>query len=175
MTLAPIAVRPAIRRASLRSQPRPRASSIDSTNARIPSKQIQTKPSKNPWICLDLFVRIGTFQRVMSKKIKKIDSRLKLCAKRLRRMRHSFLLAARRPDRADRESIARNSDFRKKNVDGPRTFRGGGRCGACTGARSDLTAGSRRPHGPEANPAIAIERHSRPTLTDNHRRGHFGP
>jgi hypothetical protein len=55
----------------------------DSTRARIPSKQIQTKPSKTAWICLDLFVRIGTFQRVTREKIKKIDSRLKLCAKRL--------------------------------------------------------------------------------------------
>jgi hypothetical protein len=34
---------------------------------------------------LVLFVRIGTFQWVASEKIKKIDSRLKLCAKRLKR------------------------------------------------------------------------------------------
>jgi hypothetical protein len=33
---------------------------------------------------LVLFVRIGTFQWVTSKKIRKIDSRLKLCAKRLK-------------------------------------------------------------------------------------------
>ena len=32
---------------------------------------------------MDLFVRLGPFQRVMRKKIKKIDSRLRLCAKRL--------------------------------------------------------------------------------------------
>ena len=35
---------------------------------------------------MDLFVRIGTFQRVTSEKIKKIDSRLRLCAKRLKRL-----------------------------------------------------------------------------------------
>jgi hypothetical protein len=40
---------------------------------------------------LVLFVRIGTFQWVTSKKIKKIDSRLKLCAKRLRQSLPSFL------------------------------------------------------------------------------------
>jgi hypothetical protein len=40
----------------------------DSTSARIPPKQIQTKPSKKAWISLDLFVRIGTSQRVASEK-----------------------------------------------------------------------------------------------------------
>src|SRR6516162_1957097 len=68
---------------------------VDSTCARILPKQIQIKPSKNPWISLDLFVRIGTFQRVTSKKIKKIDSRLRLCAKRLKNSFHPFLLGGR--------------------------------------------------------------------------------
>jgi hypothetical protein len=54
------------------------------------------KPSKIAWISLDLFVRIGIFQWVTSKKIKKIDSRLKLCAKRLRRLFLSFLKPAAR-------------------------------------------------------------------------------
>jgi hypothetical protein len=62
----------------------PRATA-DTTKTGILSKQIQIKPSKNAWISLDLFVRIGTFQWATSKKIKKIDSRLKLCAKRLKR------------------------------------------------------------------------------------------
>jgi hypothetical protein len=63
----------------------------DSTSARNPSKQIQIKPSKIAWNSLVLFVRIGTFQRVTREKIKKIDSRLKLCAKRLRRLFLSLL------------------------------------------------------------------------------------
>ena len=41
------------------------------------SKQKQIIPSKNPWICLDPFGRIGTFQRVTEEKIKKIPSRLR--------------------------------------------------------------------------------------------------
>jgi hypothetical protein len=59
---------------------------MDSTTARIPSKQNQIKPSKKPWISLVLFVRIGTFQWVASEKIKKIDSRLKLRPKRLKHL-----------------------------------------------------------------------------------------
>src|SRR6185437_3278368 len=39
-----------------------------------------TKTRKNPWISLDLFGGIGTFQWVTRKKGKKIESRLKLCA-----------------------------------------------------------------------------------------------
>jgi hypothetical protein len=34
-------------------------------------KQIQTKPSRNPWFSLVLFVRIGTFQRCYGQKNKK--------------------------------------------------------------------------------------------------------
>ena len=41
-----------------------RAGPADSTRARIPPKQNQAEPSKNPWICLVLFVRIGAFQWV---------------------------------------------------------------------------------------------------------------
>jgi hypothetical protein len=50
------------------------------------SKQIQIKPSKSPWICLVLFVRIGAFQGVTANPNKKnrlgSDSPLRLCAKR---------------------------------------------------------------------------------------------
>jgi hypothetical protein len=52
------------------------------------ANSVQANPNKTKqiaWISLVLFVRIGTFQRVTSKKNKKIDSRLKLCAKRLNR------------------------------------------------------------------------------------------
>jgi hypothetical protein len=34
------------------------------------AKYVQAKPSKNAWIGLVLFVRIGTFQRVTVKKIR---------------------------------------------------------------------------------------------------------
>jgi hypothetical protein len=44
------------------------------------SKQDQAKPSKNAWICLVLFVRIGTFQWVTAEKIRKNPpSSLALC------------------------------------------------------------------------------------------------
>jgi hypothetical protein len=50
------------------------------------SKQIQIKPSKSPWICLVLFVRIGAFQGVTANPNKKNRlgsvSPLRLCAKR---------------------------------------------------------------------------------------------
>jgi hypothetical protein len=58
-----------------------------------PNKSNQ-KPSKKAWISFVLFVRIGTFQWVTSKKIKKIDSRLGLCAKRLKGPRAGCLKRA---------------------------------------------------------------------------------
>jgi hypothetical protein len=51
---------------------RPPREATNTTRARIPSKQIQIKPSKKAWISLVLFVRIGTFQWVASEKIKKL-------------------------------------------------------------------------------------------------------
>src|SRR5580658_3898947 len=61
------------------------------------------KPSKIAWICLVLFVRIGTFQRVTTEKIK--NSLL-----RSFRLRPGKTLA--RSDAWERYST--NSDFRKK-------------------------------------------------------------
>ena len=66
----------------------------NATCGRVPSKKIQAKPRKNAWICLVLFVGIGTFQGVTANPNKKIfpgfDSPLGLYAKRA-----SILLAAR--------------------------------------------------------------------------------
>ena len=57
----------------------------DATRTRAPSKKIQGKPRKSPCISLDSFGRIGAFQRVTGKKIKKIplpfNSPLWLCAR----------------------------------------------------------------------------------------------
>jgi hypothetical protein len=60
---------------------------MDSTSTRIPSKQIQTKPSKKAWISLDLlgFIRPNRdFSKGYERRNKKkSNSRLKLCAERL--------------------------------------------------------------------------------------------
>jgi hypothetical protein len=67
---------------------------------------------------LVLFVRIGTFQRVMGKKNKKIDSRLRLCANCLTRasIRHSLSAASRRGglDPVSRKVVAEISAYRKR-------------------------------------------------------------
>jgi hypothetical protein len=55
---------------------------VDSTIARIPSKQIQTKPSKNAWIYSS---EAGLFNELRAKN-KKIDLRLRLYSKRLKRI-----------------------------------------------------------------------------------------
>jgi hypothetical protein len=61
-------------------------------------KQIQINPSKSPWICLLLFFRIGAFQWVTANPNKKIgprlNSRLRLRAKRLKRLFSSLLSGA---------------------------------------------------------------------------------
>src|SRR5208283_5335319 len=49
------------------------------------TKPDQAKPSKIAWICLVLFVRIGAFQWVTAKKIKKFLSPFSLAAGRLAR------------------------------------------------------------------------------------------
>jgi hypothetical protein len=54
------------------------------------SKPHQIKPSKIAWIYLVLFVRIGTFQWVTANPNKKTLSRLRLGAKRLKRLPLSF-------------------------------------------------------------------------------------
>ena len=65
---------------------KPAAGGANTTCRRALSKQIQTKPSKSPWICLVLFVRIGAFQGFTANPNKKnrfrSDSPLGLCAKR---------------------------------------------------------------------------------------------
>src|SRR5271156_6233348 len=65
----------------------------------------QTNPNKIAWICRVLFVRIGTFQWVVAKKIRKIP--------------RSLLLAAEQPARRAGSNRrfgedSTNSDFRKK-------------------------------------------------------------
>ena len=50
---------------------RPRLTALGSQTNPSKSKQNQINPSKMAWICLDLFVRIGTFQWVAAEKIKK--------------------------------------------------------------------------------------------------------
>jgi hypothetical protein len=44
-----------------------------------PAKSVQTKPNKIAWICLVLFVRIGTFQWVMAIPNKKLASSRAVC------------------------------------------------------------------------------------------------
>ena len=65
-----------------------------------------------------LFVRIGAFQWVTREKVKKIDSRLRLCAKRLKRIL-SLICPLRRPARAGLNPATKKisnqlSDFCKK-------------------------------------------------------------
>jgi hypothetical protein len=91
---------------------------LPATSARIPSKQIQINPSKIAWISLDLFIRIGTFQRVTGKKIKKIYSRLKLYAKRLKPS-PCFSAGALRQAASIwqlEKSVDHDSDFGKQNA-----------------------------------------------------------
>jgi hypothetical protein len=64
------------------------------------ANSFQIIPNKTKQISLDLFVRIGTFQRVTGKKIKKNNSRLKLCAKRLKPLSFPFSTGGQRPGEA---------------------------------------------------------------------------
>jgi hypothetical protein len=64
-----------------------------------PSKQVEINPNKNLWIPWFYSSESGLFSG-LREKINKIDSRLKLCARRLKRMSSLFpVLAARRVSR----------------------------------------------------------------------------
>jgi hypothetical protein len=61
----------------------PAPSAANTTIGRVSCKEMQGKPRKSPWISLDSFGRIGTFQWVMTNQIKKSphpETRLPDCA-----------------------------------------------------------------------------------------------
>src|ERR1700733_10142864 len=83
------------------------------TQARTPSKQIQTKQSKIAWISLDSFVRIGTYQWVTRKKVKKsapVFIRAVGCAQRPRSPRPI------EPTRSDPADCKHTTRFRFKEA-----------------------------------------------------------
>ena len=77
---------------------------------------VQANPNKTKqktWIFLVLFIRIGTSQWVTGEKIKKMDSRLKLCAKRLKRTVVPPELPQDARSIQQQRSVAQNSDLCK--------------------------------------------------------------
>ena len=77
------------------------------THGRIPSKQIQIKPSKKAWISLVLFVRIGTFQWVTSEKIKK-STRVSSCVQNVSKRASPTLFSSRAAWRRQFDPASRN-------------------------------------------------------------------